>query len=52
MTEKAMKVCELLEILKKAAPESNVRLMTHYADIDESDEVREVHIPTELWTLE
>jgi hypothetical protein len=47
-----MKVRDLLEILNQADPESIVLYMTQYADTDESDEVREVDIPTELWTYE
>lgn len=47
-----MKVRELLALLADADPESVVLFLDAYAGSDESDEVREVVVPKELWTRE
>lgn len=48
----ALTASKLLQILADADPESRVLFMTHYADADESDEVREVFAPETSWTHE
>lgn len=47
-----MKVREILNALRDVDPDSIVVFMAQYADSNESDEVREVHVPTEAWTHE
>jgi hypothetical protein len=48
----AMRVRELLAMLRDADPDSVVLFIDRYADSDESDEVREVYIPASAWTHE
>ena len=43
---------ELLAVLRNVDPERVVLFIDQYADSDESDEVREVYIPTSAWTHE
>ncbi len=47
-----MRVRELIAVLADADPDSVVVFLDSYADSDESDEIREVFIDSELWTYE
>ncbi|MGF6976580.1 hypothetical protein QFZ94_005030 [Paraburkholderia sp. JPY465] len=47
-----MKVSELIEQLVKADPDGVVIYLDSYADVDESDEIREVFVDSDLWTHE
>lgn len=47
-----MKVRELLELLKGAPQDSVVLFMDEYADVDETDEIRQVDIQPTPWTHE
>lgn len=48
----SMRVRELIAVLSDADPDSVVVYLDSYADSDESDEICEVFIPSELWTHE
>ncbi|MFL9955482.1 hypothetical protein PQR65_19045 [Paraburkholderia nemoris] len=45
-----MRVCELIAVLADADPDSVVVFLNSYADSDESDEIREVLVPSKPWT--
>jgi hypothetical protein len=47
-----MRVRELIEILNGADAESVVLYLESYADVGESDEVSDVHIPEKPWLHE
>jgi hypothetical protein len=45
-----MRVRELIAALADADPDSVVVFLDSYADSDESDEIREVRVPSKPWT--
>lgn len=47
-----MTVRELLALLRDADPENIVLFLDDYADLDDSDEVRDVIAPADAWTYE
>lgn len=47
-----MRVNELVEQLMNAAPDSVVLYLDSYADVEESDEIREVFVDSIAWTYE
>jgi hypothetical protein len=47
-----MTVAELIEMLRRTDPQAKVLYLGEYADVDESDEIREVVISQSEWTHE